>query len=168
MIVISDSTPLIYLAKVNRFSFLQLLFGEIIIPQSVYNEIVIFGEGRAGSHEVTISDWVKVEQAQDQEAVRRLRKKHEQLSQTDAETIILSKERQADFLLADDIELRRVAEEDLIGIKVLHTGTLLIFVKQEGFIDDVKSILDEMRQKGLWITESVYQQILRGAGESPD
>ncbi len=165
MIVISDSTPLIYLAKVNRFSFLQLLFGEIVIPQSVYNEVVIFGKGKAGTHEVVGSAWVKVEQVQDQRAVLLLREKYERLSQTDAETIVLSRERQADFLLADDIELHKAATEYLIGTEVLHTGAILIFAKQEGFIDDVKSILDEMRQKGLWISDSVYHWILKEAGE---
>lgn len=36
MIVVSNTTPLIGLASIERFSLLQQLFGEIHIPQAVF------------------------------------------------------------------------------------------------------------------------------------
>ena len=37
--------------------------------------------------------------------------------------------------------------------------------KEEGLIDQVRGLLDQMRQKGVWIEDSIYEQILEQAGE---
>lgn len=39
MIVVSDTTPLISLLKINRLDLLEKLFGEVFIPQAVFNEL---------------------------------------------------------------------------------------------------------------------------------
>ena len=39
MTVISDTTPIISLIKINRLDLLQKLFGEILISQAVYREL---------------------------------------------------------------------------------------------------------------------------------
>ena len=41
MIVISDTTPLISLLKINRIDLLEKLFGDVLIPQSVFGELTI-------------------------------------------------------------------------------------------------------------------------------
>jgi predicted nucleic acid-binding protein len=41
--VVSDSTPLIHLAKIGRLELLREFFGEIIIPEAVYRECVLEG-----------------------------------------------------------------------------------------------------------------------------
>ncbi len=43
MIVVSNTTPLIGLSIIHHFDLLQQLFGEIYIPQAVYNEAVVAG-----------------------------------------------------------------------------------------------------------------------------
>lgn len=40
MIVISDTTPIISLLKINQLDLLQKLFGEIWIPDTVYKELI--------------------------------------------------------------------------------------------------------------------------------
>lgn len=39
-IIIADTAPIISLLKIGRLSLLQKLFGSIVIPQSVFNELV--------------------------------------------------------------------------------------------------------------------------------
>ena len=39
MIVVSDTTPLISLLKINRLDLLEKLFGEVLIPSAVFNEL---------------------------------------------------------------------------------------------------------------------------------
>ena len=39
MVVISDSGPLISLAKIGKFYVLKKIFKEIIIPESVYDDL---------------------------------------------------------------------------------------------------------------------------------
>ena len=41
MIVISDTTPLISLLKINRIDLLKKLFGDVLIPQAVFEELTI-------------------------------------------------------------------------------------------------------------------------------
>ena len=39
MIVVSDTTPLISLLKIGRINLLKNLFGQVLIPQAVFNEL---------------------------------------------------------------------------------------------------------------------------------
>ena len=39
MIVVSDTTPLISLMKLSCLELLEPLFGEVIIPEGVYDEL---------------------------------------------------------------------------------------------------------------------------------
>ncbi len=41
MKVVSNSTPLIALARIKQINLLHAVFGRIIIPQGVYNEVVL-------------------------------------------------------------------------------------------------------------------------------
>lgn len=43
MIIVSNTTPLIGLASIDRFDLLRQLFGHINIPQAVYDEAIIRG-----------------------------------------------------------------------------------------------------------------------------
>lgn len=40
MIIVSDTTPLISLMKIDRLDLLQQLFGEVQIPSTVFEELV--------------------------------------------------------------------------------------------------------------------------------
>ena len=39
MIVVSDTTPLISLLKISRIDLLEKLFGDVLIPQAVFDEL---------------------------------------------------------------------------------------------------------------------------------
>ena len=41
MIVVSDTTPLISLLKIERLALLEKLFGQVFIPEAVFNELTI-------------------------------------------------------------------------------------------------------------------------------
>ena len=42
--VVSNATPLIYLAKANQMSLLQSMVKQVFIPEAVYREVVIEGK----------------------------------------------------------------------------------------------------------------------------
>ncbi|MEN8218371.1 MAG: hypothetical protein ABFS56_18775 [Pseudomonadota bacterium] len=52
MIVVSNTSPLVNLANIKQLNLLKELYGQVIIPQAVYNEIVVAGAGQAGATEV--------------------------------------------------------------------------------------------------------------------
>jgi len=42
--VVSNATPLIYLAKANQLSLLQSMVNQVFIPEAVYREVVVEGK----------------------------------------------------------------------------------------------------------------------------
>lgn len=52
MKVISDSSPLIGLSSIGKLGILKTLFGKIIIPGAVFEEVVVLGKDKIGSKEV--------------------------------------------------------------------------------------------------------------------
>ena len=55
--IISNSSPLIYLSKLNKLELLRKLFSKIIIPKQVYEEVVVKGR------ENKFLDYLKIENA---------------------------------------------------------------------------------------------------------
>jgi predicted nucleic acid-binding protein len=51
------------------------------------------------------------------------------------------------------------------GLKPLGTGGLLVYAKRLGLLDSVGDVLDDMRGRGLWISDQVFNAILQQAGE---
>lgn len=56
--VIVNSTPMIILSKIGLIDVLHTLFGEIIIPQAVYDEITFKSDDACRA--VKGNDWIKV------------------------------------------------------------------------------------------------------------
>lgn len=63
MIVVSDTTPLSELAKIGRLVLLRDVFGQVIVPQEVYDEVT------SGTHPavaaVESATWIEVRFVQD-------------------------------------------------------------------------------------------------------
>ncbi len=51
MLVVSNASPLILLARIDRFELLLQMFGHIAIPEAVYAEVVTNSPGRPGAAE---------------------------------------------------------------------------------------------------------------------
>lgn len=63
--IISNSSPLINLAAINKLDLLSKLYSEIIIPDAVWKEVVIDGKGQPGSAAVRMAQWIKREPVTD-------------------------------------------------------------------------------------------------------
>lgn len=155
--VVSNSTPLIALARVRRFQLLRELFGEINIPLAVYDEVVNAGKGRAGVIEVESADWIHCHEVSNSDLVAFLRIS---LDAGEAEAIALAKEIGADLVLLDDSDGRNVAES--VGIMV--TGTIGILLRYyHGNPTDFKDALDELLAQGFRLNKEEYVKILEQA-----
>lgn len=160
MIVISDSGPIIALSKINQLNILRHYFGKIHISDATYNELVKKGKGMFGSEEVKKADWIKVAKVKDEVAVKVLEL---ELDRGEAETIILGNELKADLILLDESIARRVA--NMLNLKVKGTIGILVLAKKGNIIKKLKPILNELRAKGVWISDEVYDEALKLAGE---
>ncbi len=152
--VVSDSTPLIALARINRFGLLQELFGEIAIPPAVYAEVVTASKGRAGSEELKNADWIHCCQVSNSDLVTFLKIS---LDDGEAEAIALAKEIDADLLLIDDGDGRYIAESVNIGL----TGTVGLLLRYyQGHPQNGKKALDELLAQGFRLSKTIYAKIV--------
>jgi uncharacterized protein len=72
MKVVSNTSPLINLAQIGQLNLLQQLYDQVVVPQAVYDEIVVAGAGQPGATEVETYDWIKVKQVTHQQMVTSL------------------------------------------------------------------------------------------------
>jgi predicted nucleic acid-binding protein len=152
--VVSNSTPLIALSKINRLIIIEELLGSIIIPDAVFNEVTSDKKGRAGRNEVLNAKWIKTKKVSNDMVVDFL---SVNLDLGEAEAITLAKEIKADLILLDEKSGRKIAKS--VGIPVIGTvGLLLRYYR--GKKDDFKLALDELIAKGFRLSEEEYQKIL--------
>ncbi|MFP4051237.1 MAG: DUF3368 domain-containing protein [Thermoplasmata archaeon] len=155
MNVVSDTGPLIYLSRIGQLSLLKKRFGTINIPEEVYREICIQGKGRPGSQKVKKADWIHTEKVQDNFLVDVLRL---ELDRGEAEVIALSKQIDAERVIIDE----KIPREKLksLNFKVVGTVGILVWASQENLIPDLKNLLDELREKGMWFSDKLYNKAL--------
>ena len=144
-IVIADSSCLIGLSKIGQLNILKALFGQVIIPAAVYQEVVIQGTGKAGSEEIQKAEWIICQTVQDTLAVKTLRT--QQLGKGECEAMVLALESQAEFVILDDGKARKIALS--LELPIIGTVALLHKAAQKGFLnDDLNNILEQLKRVG--------------------
>ena len=116
MTVISDSSPLITLAKIGRLELLPRLYRTITITPQVYTEIVVNGKGLAASVEIAAAKWIEVKPVRNEDALKIAQQTYG-LGIGELSTIFLGKELRAALVLLDDAKARRAAQQE--GLAVL-------------------------------------------------
>lgn len=161
MIVVSNTTPLIGLAVIQRFGLLHRLFGKIYIPQAVYDEAVTAGREEGGAkQEIFTADWIETVQVKDRLAVEVLL---DELDLGEAETIVLAREIGADWVLMDEKKGRRKLTE--LGLNKVGTVGILLKAKQVGLLPQVRPDLERLRAQTFSISQRVIDAVLHQAGE---
>jgi len=126
MIIVSDTTPLNYLILIGRENILHQLFGSVIIPQAVFNELSATGASEKVRLWVKeLPFWIEVKQT-----VLIPDSSLDILDTGEKEAIMLAQEISADLLLVDDWQARLAAIN--LGIRI--TGTLGILDRAARFL----------------------------------
>ena len=124
MIVISDTTPLISLLKLNRLDLLQELFGTVYIPEFVLQELTCNAQYRLEAETIQSSKFIITKSIADRSALQILMKVN-MLDRGESEAIILANEINADALLMDELKGRKIALK--LGLNL--SGTLGVLMK---------------------------------------
>jgi predicted nucleic acid-binding protein len=127
--VVSDAGPIIHLAQINKLCLLKRLFQTVLISERVKFEV--FDEGARlrcpDAEEIMAAlkqGWIRVEPLPVLLIDRILHlAKGENISNSDAEILLLAQDRQA-ILLVDDKVLSNLAR--MFGLRVLNTWTILL------------------------------------------
>lgn len=154
MIVVSDTSCISNLLSVGQASLLPRLFGEVLIPPAVEDELLRFHS--------CLPDFVKCEAPSDQARLSRLR---EELDLGEAEAICLACEVKADRLLIDETLGRAAALRE--GLAIIGVVGVLVAAKQSGFLSSIGPVLQQLENEaGFRLSQSLKADALRAVGEA--
>jgi predicted nucleic acid-binding protein len=108
--VVSDSSPLIALAKIDAFYLFQKLYGTLMISTEVYDEVVVAGAGLAGVGETSKSSWIEVRNISSRSDLNAAQVRFG-LGLGELRTMLLATEIRADLVILDDLAARRLAQK---------------------------------------------------------
>jgi len=153
MIVVSDTSVITSLIQIGRATLLQELYGAVLIPPAVQEELL-------RSH-VTLPSFLQVRQAENRQMVARL---EAELDLGEAEAIALAKEISADLLLIDEKLGRQIAVRE--GLRIAGLIALVVEAKQRGIVRSVREFVKQLElEAGFRLSDSVKQEAFRRAGE---
>jgi uncharacterized protein len=131
---VADAGPLIGLARVGLLHLLRRLYGKVLIPVQVFEELQISEDrpGGAGALRAAMDEgWLESAPLGKGEELESLSLALG--SGGEAGAILLSGQRPCRFLLLDERRGRSIAKKR--GLRVVGTGGVLLAAKEQGLID---------------------------------
>ena len=146
---------------IGELDLLRKLYEVVYIPQAVFDEIVIKGEGQIGAEDIKNSEWIKVLPVQNRLLVKSL---FLQLDIGESEAIVLAIEHSANLVLLDEKRGRNIASE--FNLRPFGLLGVLVQAKKLGLILEIKPLIDKLRYvAGFWRDNKLYQAVLNSVNE---
>ena len=161
MKAVGNSTPLIYLARLNKLPLLEQIFKEIFIPEEVHREVVLKGK------ELNKPEVIAVENAIQNGAIKIKEIKSnldiETLHKGELDAISLALGLNIENILMDDKEGIEVCR--ILGLKAFRTTTLLLeFLKLDLInLKEFKDLLIELSKSGYFMRAEIFDFLVREA-----
>ncbi len=154
-LIIGDSSALVTLAIADKLDIVEKLFGNLYVPEAVYKELTKIEKPYSSKLKSFLKGRVK-----------NVNLKIEKLGlgAGELEAIILYKELNADILLIDDARAKKFAL--LNDIKVIGSLGILIKAKENGYISEIKPLLEKIKKSGIYLTDYIINQVLEICNES--
>jgi len=169
LIIVSNTSPIIYLATIGKLALLKELYQQIFIPVEVWNELMsplILKHKKLPpdiKYEIEAKEagWLIVKNPELKENLEIALGLTLELDIGEAYAIALSIELSADYLLINDQKAKAIAEA--MGIKTRWITEILLEAAKAKLISDFaefNEILNKIIDNGLWITKSHYMSVL--------
>jgi hypothetical protein len=162
VIIVADTTPLLYLSRIGHLDIARALYVEILVPREVHEELVEKRPNADGVEELRASRWIVVVDAPtsipvDQTALAAL-------DAGEAAALRLAFERRA-LVLIDERAGRRVAHS--LGLAVRGTLGMVVEARLRGIVKAVGPILTQLERGGFRSSPELRAWALQAAGEPP-
>jgi len=160
--IVSNATPLIYLAKIKKYSLLKSLYNKIIISQEVKTEIVDEGKKFNKPDSLLIekeieSGFIEVKK------VNKLIETTLELESGELSTLSLAKKIKINEVLIDETLGRTAAK--IVGL--IPRGTLYVLLKNLKLknitFNDFLNILNQLIESGFGLKEEIYIKVIEEA-----
>lgn len=147
-------------------SLLQQLYGRVLIPAAVMNELRRGGEDDPRITAVLSLDWIEVRQANNYQLVESLQTDRN-LDRGESEAIAIGLELGAEELLIDERLGRREAVR--LGLSITGLLGILLVAKRRGFVTAIRPIVDNLiAEANFRVSDRLYAEVLAAAGENPE
>ena len=159
MIVVSDSTPLISLMKASRMDIIPELFGDVLIPQAVFDELTGNESYADEAEQIKNSNYIKVVAVSDERAVSLLQRATG-LDRGESEAIVYADDAHADLLLMDEAAGRRVAQS--MGLTIMGSVGILVSAFRSGVLtsQEVEVAFERLKASKRHISDRLIQDAL--------
>lgn len=157
---IGDTSPVQYLYQLSLLDLLPNLYGQIVLPRAVVEEL---NEGlKLGIHlpEPASLSWVSICQAQDLYCLSPV---SDILGRGEQEAIALAIEIPDSLVILDDLLARNYART--LGVKFTGTLGVILKAKELGCLNAVMPVIDRLSSLGFRLDRRTRASVLRLAGE---
>lgn len=166
--VVADTSPLFYLAHLDRLGLLHDLYGRVHVPEIVWAEALSGGRRYPATtprlEAARLADWICLHACGTHAGTEPLLIG---LDEGERQALLLAKSLAADLVLIDEKRGRRAA----LWLGLVSTGTvgILIEAKRRGLISSVASDLRRLRDETtFWLHLDDEIRALAVVGETPD
>lgn len=153
-LVVSDTSPLLNLALIERLDLLKSQLSSITVPGQVWDELT---EGEAGLNavrELRDEGFLTVVEVERSDLFIEI---FRELDLGETAAICYAIEQDSDLILLDEKEGRRVARRHNLNV----TGVIGVLLKgaDAGSVE-LEQELDALRKAGFWISDELYSRVL--------
>lgn len=162
LLVVADTSPLLYLSRLGLLELLPGLYETVWIPRGVWVELVERQPDAVGAASIRAATWLRID-----DQARRVPDVLQALAavvdEGEAEAILLAELRGADLVLLDDGAARAVAQRR--GLRPRGTLAVLVDARRAGLLPALEAALDGLAREGFRMTPALRAWALRAAGE---
>jgi len=157
---VTNASPLIFLAKLERLDLLKASADEVLVPPAVLDEIMALDDKAAESVRQASEDWLRQQAPTNRSEVELLRI---EIGDGESEAIALAREVGAARVVLDDLDARRKAR--LLGLTPVGTIGLLLAARLRGDLPSLKAEIDRLLQFGFRVSDALVTRVLQEADE---
>ncbi len=154
-----NASPMITLCKSGQEDLLPQLFGEIVLPGAVWEEVEEGGTNDPAAQRLGVVGWIKRDDAV---AVAPIIQAWD-LGAGESAVLSYALARPEYTAVIDDDAGRRCARS--LNITVIGTVGLIVLAKRRGLITHVSPGLEALRDAGLWLSDKLIEQLKQQEGE---
>ena len=154
MTVVSNTSPLLNMALIERLQLVEDQFDDVVVPTAVWKELTAGFDGRDRIEAFRDRGGIRVVSPEPTE----LRTEFErELDRGEAAAIAYAIDIDADRVLIDEREGRATAKRH--DVPVTGAVGILLRASSRGEID-LETELDALREAGFWISDALYERAL--------
>lgn len=154
-----NASPLIFLSRAGLIHLLQLVSSKIIVPEAVASEIEIRGEDDPTAQTLANTSWLVVTQTPSVPPQIQAWG----LGPGESAVLAWAHSHAGSEAIIDDLAGRRCAAA--FNVPVRGTLGLVLKAKQRGHISSARTVLHQLRQAGMYLSDRVLNEALAKVGE---